>query len=689
MSDVFISYSRLDRDFVGKLREALLALNQDVWIDWEAIPPSQSWWEEIKKGIAKTNNFVVILSPNSMASPICHMEIEYARKVKKRIIPVLLEEYVREISLISIVKRLATNEEVTTREIWGNRQVHDLYDTNEGELKHINYFLFTEKEDFDEKFKQLFVIIRTDYLHKEQHTLLELRSLEWNKNNRNASFLLLDDELEQAKNWLIQSVDKQPLPTNLQYEYINASEKRTQQLKRIRYTSILGTIFALVGFIFAAGSILVSNRVVSNANFELTDIAIEVSKREAVAESMRLANWATSLLEQGNFNEIAVLIGIRALTTADTPQANSVLALAIDQLHTDSVDQIGFSQKPMTLGTLYISAVDISPDSSLIVGSDCCVGNLKVWSLNDRQLYQEISMGSMRFINDVIFHPDGKHLIVAFGDILRLVEIETGTNSLNFQGHEDNVIDIDISDDGNIIISGSDDGSARIWNADTGNIIQILEGKHDKVSAVAISPNGMRAISIADGQLFVWDVSSGDRLQFQRAASTSTSITVSGSAIAFSSDGQSFMSMDGETNQEFHVRNTRSGEILLTVGNFPQRIVSLSFSMNDEVGVVGFSDRSVKLVNLKTGQIIRTIPSPENPLDFAGTGGVGISISPDNSLISIVTLNSDIRIWHMSHVDFISYACTLVHGDLNYFDEGLSRQLLGLDNSPTCQEFEN
>lgn len=69
MSDVFISYSRLDKEFVGKMRDALAEREQDVWVDWESIPPSQAWWEEIKKGIAKANNFVVVLSANSIVSP--------------------------------------------------------------------------------------------------------------------------------------------------------------------------------------------------------------------------------------------------------------------------------------------------------------------------------------------------------------------------------------------------------------------------------------------------------------------------------------------------------------------------------------------------------------------------------------------------------------------------------------------
>src|SRR5688572_20553875 len=121
MSDVFISYSRLDKEFVSQLREALTNNDQDVWIDWEDIPPSQSWWNEIQKGIAKANNFVLVMSPNSLSSPICHMEIEYARQLKKRIIPVLHADYTRDECLKNVAKRLDTTQETTTREIWGNR----------------------------------------------------------------------------------------------------------------------------------------------------------------------------------------------------------------------------------------------------------------------------------------------------------------------------------------------------------------------------------------------------------------------------------------------------------------------------------------------------------------------------------------------------------------------------------------
>ncbi|MBL8119500.1 MAG: toll/interleukin-1 receptor domain-containing protein, partial [Anaerolineae bacterium] len=194
MADVFISYSRLDKEFVGQLREALIAQAQEVWIDWESIPPSQAWWNEIQKGIARANNFVVVLSPASMASPICQMEIEYACQLKKRIIPVLHADYDRSTAITSIAERLAKLSETSTREIWGSRQPHDVFDSNETELKHINYFFFKAEDDFPTRFADLFAIIRTDYRHKEQHTTLELRAMEWDRRGRDASFLLIENE---------------------------------------------------------------------------------------------------------------------------------------------------------------------------------------------------------------------------------------------------------------------------------------------------------------------------------------------------------------------------------------------------------------------------------------------------------------------------------------------------------------
>jgi hypothetical protein len=88
MADTFISYSGKDRDFVRKLHDALAKLNRDAWIDWQDIPLTAEWLREIYAGIEAADNFVLVISPDSVGSAICEKEIAHAATNKKRLIPI-------------------------------------------------------------------------------------------------------------------------------------------------------------------------------------------------------------------------------------------------------------------------------------------------------------------------------------------------------------------------------------------------------------------------------------------------------------------------------------------------------------------------------------------------------------------------------------------------------------------------
>ena len=64
--DVFISYSRSDRDFVVSLNDTLQRRQRDAWVDWEGIPPTAEWMAEIERAIASADNFVLVMSPASV-----------------------------------------------------------------------------------------------------------------------------------------------------------------------------------------------------------------------------------------------------------------------------------------------------------------------------------------------------------------------------------------------------------------------------------------------------------------------------------------------------------------------------------------------------------------------------------------------------------------------------------------------
>ena len=89
MTDTFISYSRTDSEFVRKLFDALEATGRDAWIDWEGIASAApDFLAEIFVGIEAANNFLLIMSPSSLKSEICNLEIAHAIEHHKRIVPV-------------------------------------------------------------------------------------------------------------------------------------------------------------------------------------------------------------------------------------------------------------------------------------------------------------------------------------------------------------------------------------------------------------------------------------------------------------------------------------------------------------------------------------------------------------------------------------------------------------------------
>jgi TIR domain len=87
--DVFVSYSRRHKRFVeGTLVPALAAHGKEVWIDLEDSPPAADWRAQVLAGVAAANAVVLVISPDSLASPVCGEELARAVELNnKRLSP--------------------------------------------------------------------------------------------------------------------------------------------------------------------------------------------------------------------------------------------------------------------------------------------------------------------------------------------------------------------------------------------------------------------------------------------------------------------------------------------------------------------------------------------------------------------------------------------------------------------------
>lgn len=131
-------------------------------------PPTADWLAEIYRGIESANTFLFVISPDSVGSEVCTLEIEHAVKHNKRLIPVVWQE---------------------------TDSVHPSMSTH-------NWIFLRPKDDFEVNFELLIEALSTDLSYIREHTRLLTRAIEWDENNRRRSNILRGPELIAAEGWL-------------------------------------------------------------------------------------------------------------------------------------------------------------------------------------------------------------------------------------------------------------------------------------------------------------------------------------------------------------------------------------------------------------------------------------------------------------------------------------------------------
>lgn len=198
MTQVFISYATEDRFIMEKISKTLMRYSFTIWTNKTDIKTGTEFQLEINKGIEQADNFVYLLSYDTLNSEYCHQELEYAFANNKRIITLLIEN----ININLIPKQLRT------------LQFIDLTTPAEEELYH---------QSIDKLLKELY----RDAPYYEQHKILLVKALKWQRQNCNPSILLRGYNLQHYKAWLKvaqQHQEHSPLP--IQVQFVQASVRQ-------------------------------------------------------------------------------------------------------------------------------------------------------------------------------------------------------------------------------------------------------------------------------------------------------------------------------------------------------------------------------------------------------------------------------------------------------------------------------
>ena len=325
MSDVFISYSRKNGEFARKLTDRLTQSNKESWVDWEGIPlSSPNWWDEIKAGIEQADSFVFIMSQDSMASAVCHMELDYALDLQKRVVPIIYQE----VETKSAFAELATfvPDNAMKQRLDGDTLMNKASD-NWQRISHINWLFFRDEDDFDKQFRTLITTVETDLIYVKAHTRYLARAKEWQRNNERIDLLLFGEEIALAEAWL-QSAEKyerqaaartgdekfevvNPLPDDLHRQYISASRQAENRRKLIQYISailIVLSIASVIGAVIAYLGVRNASEVLASSN-----------------KATQLSTQALNEAQDGNF-DLALALAHVAMQEGDANQSEFILS---------------------------------------------------------------------------------------------------------------------------------------------------------------------------------------------------------------------------------------------------------------------------------------------------------------------------------------------------------------------------
>jgi tetratricopeptide (TPR) repeat protein len=103
------------------------------------------------------------------------------------------------------------------------------------------------------------------------------------------------------------------------------------------------------------------------------------------------------------------------------------------------------------------------------------------------------------------------------GGPMWLWDVRTGNRLRVLDGHNDGVLRVAFSPDGNLALSGSNDRTVKLWDVQTAKEIRTFSGHESGVTAVAFSPDGATALSGSyDATVKLWDLGRG--LEYLRLA---------------------------------------------------------------------------------------------------------------------------------------------------------------------------
>ncbi|HYU57354.1 MAG TPA: TIR domain-containing protein [Actinomycetota bacterium] len=630
MADLFVSYSRKDLEFVRGLHRLLTARGKDVWVDWEDIPPTAEWEEEIARAVDSADAFLFVLSPDSVASRVCARELERAIESHKRLIPVLFREVAEPVP---------------------------------DALARLNWIYTRDGDDLAHAVNTIIGAAETDLERARAHSRLLVRASEWEARGRDASYLLRGSDLVDAEALVTALVEGTELESTAQQSsYVVASRQAATRRQRVTGGAVaLGLVVAVV---LAVLALIQRNQAVREG--------ARAERQAQIAQSRELAALAEGQLSIDP--ELSILLAREGAKLAPTNQIADALRAAIPRSHLRALLS-GHSDA--------VSVAEFGPDGSQVV-TGSWDGTVRLWNARSGAAVATVAR-DLGQVHDVAFSPDGRRVAAAVFGRTFLWDLDARGDEVPLAGaSSDSEINVvAFSPSGALLASGSGSGEVKVWDANDGSLVASMRDAATHVGALAFGPDG-RTLASAPGHFItgapniltslagpprLWDVARG-RLVATLEISEADVVT----DIAFAPDGRLVVgaTSKGARLWDLHGRlvrtmpapgtfvvgvpgtgnllatggldgvarvwDSRTGAELATFRGHDGAVLSVAFRHDGKFVVSTGSDRTARVWVALTGREASVLRGHEGWV-------LGGSFEPDGTRVVTASLDRTARVW--------------------------------------------
>ena len=179
-----------------------------------------------------------------------------------------------------------------------------------------------------------------------------------------------------------------------------------------------------------------------------------------------------------------------------------------------------------------VTSLAIAPNNQVLVSGS--LDGIRVWRLNyspQRPLYTLATLNNPVTAMAI----NSNSYLLASGDMEGKVQfwnLREGTFISEFSPHQENIVGLAFSVDGNSLITASRDRTIKIWDLASGQLINTLTGHRGEIRTMALHPNGRTLASGGDDGIILWDLDRGELLTRLREHNNWIK------SLAFSPDGE-------------------------------------------------------------------------------------------------------------------------------------------------------